>query len=250
MRPDGRRPDELRPVRLETGFQEFAHGSALISVGSTRVLCSAMIEEKVPRWRMSSGKGWVTAEYSMLPGSTPTRSAREVARGRPGGRTMEIQRLVGRALRTAVDMKALGQRTIWLDCDVLQADGGTRCASVTGAFVALALACKRLVDEGTLSKLPLRDTVSAVSAGIVGGESVLDLPYAEDSRADVDMNFVITGRGGIIEVQGTAEQEPFSREQMDALTDLAFRGCDELRTLQREALPFVDLDTFELRKQQ
>ena len=240
MRHDGRRPDELRPVRITPGYLDFAHGSALIEFGKTRVLCTAMIEEKVPRWRMSSGKGWVTAEYSMLPGSTPTRNSREVQRGRPGGRTMEIQRLIGRSLRMATDMTALGQRAIWVDCDVLQADGGTRTASITGGFVALALACQKLVDEGTLKALPLRDSVAAVSAGVVNGEPVLDLPYVEDSRADVDMNFVVTGGGGLIEVQGTGEQAPFSRKTMDRLTDLALAGCLQLGAAQQEVLSGLD----------
>jgi len=244
MRKDGRRPDELRPVRITPNYLDFAHGSALIEFGKTRVLCTAMIEEKVPRWRMSSGKGWVTAEYSMLPGSTPTRNSREVQRGRPGGRTMEIQRLIGRSLRMATDMKALGQRAIWVDCDVLQADGGTRTASITGGFVALALACQRLIDEGTLKAIPLRDSVAAVSAGVVQGNAVLDLPYVEDSAADVDMNYVITGGGGLIEVQGTGEQAPFKRSTMDALTDLALSGCAELRAIQQAALPAIDFASF------
>jgi len=228
-------------VRITPGYLDFAHGSALVEFGKTRVLCTAMIEEKVPRWRQSSGKGWVTAEYSMLPGSTPTRNSREVQRGRPGGRTMEIQRLIGRSLRMATDMKALGPRAIWVDCDVLQADGGTRTASITGGFVALALACQRLLDEGTIKTLPLRDSVAAVSAGVVQGTPVLDLPYVEDSTADVDMNFVITGGGGLIEVQGTGEKAPFSRATMDRLTDLALLGSVELRALQQIALPGVDL---------
>ena len=228
-------------MRITPSYLELAHGSALIEFGRTRVLCTAMIEEKVPRWRLSSGLGWVTAEYSMLPGSTPTRTSREVSRGRPGGRTMEIQRLIGRSLRMATDMKALGQRAIWVDCDVIQADGGTRTAAITGGFVALALACQRLVNEGTLKKVPLRDSVAAVSAGVVGGTPVLDLPYVEDSTADVDMNFVVTGRGGLIELQGTGEKEPFSRETLDRLTDLGLAGCERLKQLQQEALPDLDL---------
>ena len=244
MRSDGRQPDELRPVRITPGYLDFAHGSALIEFGKTRVLCTAMIEEKVPRWRQSSGKGWVTAEYSMLPGSTPTRNSREVQRGRPGGRTMEIQRLIGRSLRMATDMKALGGRSIWIDCDVLQADGGTRTASITGGFVALALACQKLVDEGTLAAVPLRDSVAAVSAGVVKGHAVLDLPYVEDSTADVDANFVVTGGGGLIEVQATGEQHPFSRATMDRLTDLALSGCLELRAIQQEVLSGIDFARF------
>lgn len=241
MRHDGRQNDELRPVRITPNYLDFAHGSALVEFGKTRVLCTAMIEEKVPRWRMSSGKGWVTAEYSMLPGSTNTRTSREVSRGRPGGRTMEIQRLIGRSLRMATDMTALGQRAIWVDCDVIQADGGTRTASITGGFVALALACQRLVDEGSLQKLPLANSVAAVSCGVVDGTAVLDLPYVEDSNADVDMNFVITGGGGLIEIQGTGEKAPFSRSMLDELTDLAITGCTQLRKTQQEALAGVDL---------
>ena len=230
-------------MRITPNFIDSASGSALIEFGKTRVLCTAMIEEKVPRWRMGSGLGWVTAEYSMLPGSTNTRTSREVSTGRPGGRTMEIQRLIGRALRMTTDMKALGNRAIWVDCDVLQADGGTRTASITGGFVALALACHRLVQEGTLKRMPLLDSVAAISAGVVGGLPVLDLPYIEDSAADIDMNFVITGSGGLVEVQGTGERAPFSRATMDVLTDLAFAGCAGLRERQQEVLPFLDLST-------
>jgi ribonuclease PH len=236
MRKDGRAEDQLRPIKITPNFLTFAHGSCLIEVGETRVLCTAMIEETVPRWMRSSGEGWVTAEYSMLPGSTDRRTSREVTRGKPGGRTMEIQRLIGRSLRTVTDMKALGQRTIWLDCDVLQADGGTRCASITGAFVAHCLALQRLVREGELDRLPLLDTVAAVSAGVIDGTPVLDLPYEEDSRADVDMNFVVTGAQKLVEVQGTAEKEPFSREVLNQLTDLGLAGCIELRQAQMTAL--------------
>ncbi|MCO4770033.1 MAG: ribonuclease PH [Deltaproteobacteria bacterium] len=244
MRHDGRQNDELRPVRITPNYLDFATGSALVEFGKTRVLCTAMVEEKVPRWRMSSGKGWVTAEYSMLPGSTNTRNSREVSRGRPGGRTMEIQRLIGRSLRMATDMTALGQRAVWVDCDVLQADGGTRTASITGGFVALALAMQKLVKEGTLSKVPLRDSVAAVSCGVVDGTAVLDLPYVEDSNADVDMNFVLTGSGGLIEIQGTGEQAPFSRAMMDSLTDLAVHGCGQLRDAQQAALSDIDFAQF------
>jgi ribonuclease PH len=236
MRPDGRAPSELRPIRITPGWLEQAHGSALVEFGRTRVLCTAMIEEKVPRWMERDGSGWVTAEYSMLPGSTSTRTAREVSNGKPGGRTMEIQRLIGRSLRIAVDARKLGPRTVWVDCDVLQADGGTRTAAITGGFVAMALACKRLVAAGTLPALPLLDSVAAVSAGVVGGSPVLDLPYVEDSRAEVDMNFVFTGRGGIVEIQGTAERAPFSRDVMEELTDLAMIGCEALRKAQIAAL--------------
>jgi ribonuclease PH len=236
MRKDGRTADQLRPIKITPNFLTFAHGSCLIEVGETRVLCTAMIEESVPRWMRNSGKGWVTAEYSMLPGSTDRRTSREVARGKPGGRTMEIQRLIGRSMRTITDMKRLGQRTVWLDCDVLQADGGTRCASITGAFVAHCLALHRLVREGELDRLPLRDTVAAVSAGVVDGNPVLDLPYEEDSRADVDMNFVVTGDEMLVEVQGTAEKDPFSRDVLNQMTDLGLLGCKELRRAQMAAL--------------
>ena len=236
MRKDGRTADQLRPIKITPNFLTFAHGSCLVEVGETRVLCTAMIEESVPRWMRNSGKGWVTAEYSMLPGSTDRRTSREVARGKPGGRTMEIQRLIGRSMRTITDMKGLGQRTVWLDCDVLQADGGTRCASITGAFVAHCLALHRLVREGELDRLPLRDTVAAVSAGVVDGNPVLDLPYEEDSRADVDMNFVVTGEEMLVEVQGTAEKDPFSRDVLNQLTDLGLLGCKELRKAQMNAL--------------
>ena len=236
MRKDGRTADQLRPIKITPNFLTFAHGSCLIEVGETRVLCTAMIEETVPRWMRNSGKGWVTAEYSMLPGSTDRRTSREVARAKPGGRTVEIQRLIGRSMRTITDMKALGQRTIWLDCDVLQADGGTRCASITGAFVAHCLALHRLVREGEIDRLPLLDTVAAVSAGVIDGNPVLDLPYEEDSRADVDMNFVVTGEEKLVEVQGTAEKDPFSRDVLNQLTDLGLSGCKELRAAQMSAL--------------
>ncbi len=237
MRFDGRADDQMRDVRITPNYLDFAHGSCLIQVGKTWVLCTAMIEESVPRWKQHEDAGWVSAEYAMLPGSTPRRTRRGVNKGRPDGRTVEIQRLIGRALRTVVDFKKLGRRTIWLDCDVLQADGGTRCASITGAWVALALACQKLLDEGSIRAMPLLDTVSAVSVGVVKGEVVLDLPYPEDSTADVDMNVVVTGDGRLIEVQGTAEREPFTRDVMDRLTDLAMAGCSTLRQAQLEALP-------------
>ena len=236
MRVDGRADDALRIVKITPDWLELAHGSCLIEIGRTRVLCTAMIEESVPRWMFHKGEGWVTAEYSMLPGSTPTRTRRGVSRGKADGRTVEIQRLVGRSARAVVDFKALGRRTIWLDCDVLQADGGTRCASITGAWVALALACQRLIDEGDLDKLPLKDTVSAISVGVVKGEPVLDLPYVEDSKAEVDMNVVATGDGRMVEVQGTAEGEPFDRDSLDQLLELALKGCAELRDAQLAAL--------------
>jgi ribonuclease PH len=236
MRPDGRAIDELRSVKITPDFLDLAHGSALVEFGMTRVLCTAMIEKKVPRWKQHEGTGWVTAEYSMLPGSTPTRTSREVTRGRPGGRTMEIQRLVGRSMRAVVDLQALGPRTLWVDCDVLQADGGTRTASITGGFVALCLAMQRMVDEGTLAALPLLGRISAISAGVVDGVAVLDLPYVEDSKAEVDMNFVITGEGLLVEVQGTAEGKPFTRDTLSELTELALSGCRALDQAQRQAL--------------
>jgi len=236
MRVDNRAVDALREVKITPGWLELAHGSCLMEIGRTRVLCTAMIEESVPRWMQHKGSGWVTAEYSMLPGSTPTRTRRGVTRGKADGRTVEIQRLIGRAVRAATDMKKLGQRTIWLDCDVLQADGGTRCASITGAWVAMALACQRLIREGELKALPFRDTVSAISVGVVGGESVLDLPYVEDSKADVDMNIIATGDGRLVEVQGTAEGEPFDREVMNRLLDLGAVGCAELKLAQLVAV--------------
>ncbi len=236
MRSDGRAHDALRDIRITPDYLDFAHGSALIEVGKTRVLCTAMIEESVPRWMQHKGEGWVTAEYSMLPGSTPTRTRRGVSRGKADGRTVEIQRLIGRALRAVTNFKGLGQRTIWLDCDVLQADGGTRCASITGAWVALALAGARLISEGEIERLPLNDTVSAISVGVVKGASVLDLPYVEDSKAEVDMNVICTGDGRFVEVQGTAEGEPFARDVLDDLLELAAKGCAELRGAQLAAL--------------
>jgi ribonuclease PH len=236
MRSDGRAPDALRTVTITPDWLELAHGSCLIEIGRTRVLCTAMIEESVPRWMQHKGSGWVTAEYSMLPGSTPTRTRRGVTRGKADGRTIEIQRLIGRAARAVADFKAMGQRTIWLDCDVLQADGGTRCASITGAWVAMAMAFQRLIDEGELEKLPLKSTVGAISVGMVRGDMLLDLPYVEDSRADVDMNVVATGDGRLVEVQGTAEGEPFDRELLDRMLSMALGGIADLKTAQLDAL--------------
>jgi ribonuclease PH len=236
MRPDGRRPDELRPTTIETGAVPYAEGSALITVGETRVLCAASVEERVPPYRKGSGLGWVTAEYAMLPRSTLTRSDRDARKGRIDGRVQEIQRLIGRALRVAVDFRALGERTVILDCDVLVADGGTRTASITGAWVALALAAARLREARLLSTDPLRHQVAAVSVGIVGGTPRLDLDYLEDSAADTDMNCVGTEDGRYVEIQGTAEREPFDQGQVDALLGLARRGLEELFTLQREAV--------------
>lgn len=242
MRQDGRAVDELRPVRFQRGFIGNAEGSVLVEMGKTRVICTASVDNKVPRWMHGQGKGWVTAEYGMLPRATNTRTRREGRTGRPSGRTMEIQRLVGRALRSVVHMEGLGERTIWLDCDVIEADGGTRTASITGAFVALVEALEKLKDKGAFPELPLYDTVSAISCGVVGGTPVLDLPYPEDSAAEVDMNFVITGRGDLVEVQGTAEGAPFTRGTLDELLDLATGGCATLADQQRALFPDIDWD--------
>ena len=236
MRPSQRQADQLRSVRITRNFTRHAEGSVLIEMGDTRVLCNASVEENVPPFLRGKGQGWVTAEYGMLPRSTHTRSAREAAKGKQTGRTQEIQRLIGRALRAVVDLKALGERQITLDCDVLQADGGTRCASITGAWVALFAACHRLAQEKRLSTFPLRDHVAAVSVGIIDGVPSLDLPYEEDVRASLDMNVVMTGLGGLVEVQGTAEGEPFSRAELDTLLDLAGTGIAELVRQQKRAL--------------
>lgn len=233
MRPDGRRPDELRPVTFERDFTDQADGSVLVTAGKTMVLCTAFVDEEVPRWMRGSGKGWVTAEYSMLPGASPERIRREVASGKPSGRTQEIQRLIGRALRAVCDPVALGERQIIVDCDVLQADGGTRTASINGGYLALHDALSRLVARGVIGTHPLGDECAAVSVGIVDGVAVLDLPYAEDSAAEVDMNVVRTGSGRYIEVQGTAEGMPFSRGELDDLLTLAEGGIAEIVELQR-----------------
>ena len=235
MRPDGRRPGDLRPVVFDVDFIPSARGSVLMTQGSTRVICTACVEESVPGWMRGRGKGWVTAEYGMLPGSTSSRKPRDATRGRPDGRMVEIQRLIGRALRGVVDTSRLGERTVWVDCDVIEADGGTRCASICGAYVALHRALAALVDEGLLPELPLGDSVAAVSVGIVDGEARLDLPYAEDVRAEVDMNVVMAGDGRLVEVQGTAEGTPFSRAHLDALLELAAGGVAEIQALQRRA---------------
>ena len=235
-RPDGRRDDELRPVLIETGFQEYAEGSALIGVGKTRILCSASVEDGVPGFRKGTGSGWVTAEYSLLPRSTQIRTTREASRGRVGGRSHEIQRIIGRVLRSVVDLDALGERTVWLDCDVLQADGGTRSAAATGAYVALALALAKVREAGHIERDPLLGQVAAVSVGIWGGRACLDLSYEEDFTALVDLNVAMTDDGRFVEIQGTAEQQPFDRGQLDELLDLAGRGIDHLLRLQREAL--------------
>lgn len=235
-RNDGRKTDELRPVRLTPGYLPHAEGSALIEMGQTRVICSASVEERVPPFLRGRGQGWVTAEYAMLPRATLQRTQRETGRGGPSGRTHEIQRLIGRSLRAVVDMSILGERTITLDCDVLQADGGTRTASITGAYVAFMLACRHLMKVGRISRLPIRSEVAAISVGILDGTPLLDLNYVEDSRAEVDMNVICAGDGRFIEVQGTAEREPFSREAMDKLMDLARVGIEQLVKIQKEVL--------------
>jgi len=236
QRSGGRAADALRPVTIERGFTRHAEGSVLVSFGDTRVLCTASVDEKVPPHRRGSGSGWVTAEYGMLPRATHTRGEREAARGKQSGRTQEIQRLIGRSLRAVFDLGVLGERTIALDCDVLQADGGTRTAAITGAFVAAHDAVDWLIAQGRVERSPIRDHVAAVSVGLVEGWPLLDLDYAEDSGCDTDMNVVMTGSGGFVEVQGTAEGLPFTREQMDALLALDARGIDELVRAQREAL--------------
>ena len=235
MRSDNRKPDEMRPVEIETGYLKTAEGSCLISIGNTRVLCSATVENTVPPFLRNTGKGWVTAEYAMLPRATSTRTAREVAKGRPSGRTHEIQRLIGRSLRAVTDMAALGERSVILDCDVIQADGGTRTASITGAFVALSLALRQLVAFGMLKTLPVRDYVAATSVGLVRGQPMLDLCYEEDSQADVDMNVVMTGSGRFVEVQATAEHSPFDDAQMERMVALARAGIAQLVDLQKKA---------------
>jgi ribonuclease PH len=235
-RGDGRAADELRPVDIELDFIPSASGSALFRIGSTRLICTAMVEESVPPWMRGRGTGWVTSEYGMLPGSTSERKSRDASRGRVDGRTVEIQRLVGRSLRSVVDFKALGERTAWIDCDVIQADGGTRCAAICGGYVALHLALSRLVGRGMLERVPLRDSVAAVSVGIVEAEPVLDLPYAEDSRAEVDMNVVMTGSGELIEVQATAERTPFGRASLDRLLELAAGGIETIGREQARVL--------------
>ena len=236
MRPSQRLPDQLRPLAIERNFTRHAEGSVLIRMGDTHVLCTASVEESVPPFLRGKGQGWVTAEYGMLPRSTHTRSAREAAKGKQTGRTQEIQRLIGRSLRAIIDLKALGERQITLDCDVLQADGGTRCASITGAWVALWDACEKLVAAGKLAENPIRDHVAAISVGIYRGLPVLDLDYPEDSDCDTDMNVIMTGAGGIVELQGTAEGEPFTRAQLEQLTDLASAGIAQLIDSQKSAL--------------
>lgn len=236
VRPSQRNPDALRPVELRTGINRYAEGSCLVRVGFTEVLCAASIEDRLPPFRQGRGEGWITAEYGMLPRSTHDRTPRDRVGARPSGRTFEIQRLIGRSLRAVVDLRVFGERSIVIDCDVLQADGGTRCASITGGFVALALAFEKLRGMRKLSGFPFLDTVAAVSAGVVAGENLLDLEYEEDAAAEVDLNVVRTGGGRYVEVQGTAEQHPFSRERLNNLLELADRGLNELTRLQREAL--------------
>lgn len=235
-RNDGRDQSTMRPVTITRNFTKHAEGSVLVAFGDTKVICTASIEESVPSFLRGKGTGWVTAEYSMLPRATHTRSSREAAKGKQSGRTLEIQRLIGRSLRAVTDLVALGERSIYIDCDVIQADGGTRTASITGAYVALADALGTLKDRGLLGQIPLKEAVAAVSVGIVAGEAVLDLNYIEDSAAEVDMNFVMTSGNCFVEVQGTAEAEPFSIEQMDAMRALAMEGIRKLFTVQQEAL--------------
>jgi ribonuclease PH len=235
-RAGDRAPNELRQTTIEPGFVRTATGSALISCGETRVICTASVQESVPRWMAGQGRGWVTAEYGMLPASTGERKQRDVSKGRPDGRTVEIQRLIGRSLRGVVDFEALGERTIYVDCDVLQADGGTRCASITGGYVALELAARKLVAAGLLERLPLTSTIAAVSCGIVDGVPLLDLDYPEDSSAEVDANVVMTGEGGLVEVQATAERTPLSRAHLDDLLALAQQGIEGLRAIQATAV--------------
>ena len=236
MRPDGRNPDELRPVEIATGYLKTAEGSALITIGNTQVLCAASVETSVPAFLRNTGQGWVTAEYSMLPRATATRTAREVAKGRPSGRTHEIQRLIGRSLRAVIDLKMLGERSIILDCDVIQADGGTRVASITGAWVALALAVKQMQKYKMVAKSPLTGAVAAISVGMLNGDPILDLCYEEDSRADVDANVVMTGDGRFIEFQATAEHKSFDDDQLGSMTALARKGIAELIAIQTAAI--------------
>ena len=239
MRTDGRKERELRPIVITPSYIKSADGSVLIEVGDTRVICTAKLEDKVPPFLRNSGKGWITAEYGMLPSSSQVRISREAARGRIGGRTHEIQRLIGRSLRTIADLKSLGERTIWIDCDVIQADGGTRTASITGAYVALVEAARQLIKQGVVQKNPIKDSVAAVSVGIVDGKPLLDLNYEEDSRAEVDMNFVMTGSGKFVEVQGTAESAPFTKRGLDRMAEIAQQGIRELLKVQKKVLATI-----------
>jgi len=236
MRPSGRAPDEMRTISFEPHYTKHAEGSVLIEVGDTRVICTASVEDRPPQFLKGEGKGWVTAEYGMLPRATGVRTQREAARGKIGGRTYEIQRLIGRSLRAVVDLTALGERTIWLDCDVIQADGGTRTASITGAFIAMVDAVFKLMEQGALSRMPVTDFIAATSVGRLNGEILLDLCYEEDSVAEVDMNIVMTGSGRFVEVQGTGEEASFTRQEINSMIDLASRGINDLIARQREAL--------------
>ena len=236
MRTDGRKTAQLRPINITPSYLKTADGSVLIEMGDTKVICTAKLEERVPPFLRNSGKGWITAEYGMLPGSSQVRISRESSRGKVGGRTHEIQRLIGRSLRAVADLRSLGEKTIWIDCDVIQADGGTRTASITGAYVALVEAVRAWLNRGVLSVDPIKDSVAAVSIGIVEGKILLDLSYGEDSKADVDMNFVMTGKGKFIEVQGTAESAPFSRRQMERMAELAQAGIKELLKTQKKII--------------
>ena len=239
MRSDGRKDRELRPIVITPGYIKHADGSVLIEVGDTRVICTAKLEERVPPFLRNSGKGWITAEYGMLPGSSQARIAREASRGKVGGRTHEIQRLIGRSLRAIADLRLLDEKTVWIDCDVIQADGGTRTASITGAYVALVEAERRWLREGVIEESPVRDSVAAVSVGIVDGKALLDLTYQEDSRAEVDMNIVMTGLGKFVEVQGTAESAPFTRKKLDRMTEIASQGIKELLKTQKKVLAAI-----------
>jgi ribonuclease PH len=236
MRSDGRKPNQLRPLAITPGYIKTADGSVLIEMGDTKVICTAKLEDRVPPFLRNSGKGWITAEYGMLPGSSQVRIGRESARGKIGGRTHEIQRLIGRSLRAVADLKNLGERSVWIDCDVIQADGGTRTASITGAYVALTEAVRRWVERGLLTSNPIKDAVAAVSIGMVDGKILLDLCYEEDSKAEVDMNFVMTGSGKFIEVQGTAESAPFTRRQMERMAEIAQQGIKELIKAQKKVI--------------
>ena len=239
VRTDGRASDELRPVLITPGYLPYAEGSVLIEMGNTRVVCAASLEDRVPPFLRNSGQGWLTAEYAMLPRATQTRTAREIGRGGPSGRTHEIQRLIGRSLRAVADMRVLGERTITIDCDVLQADGGTRTAAITGSYVALALASNHLIKTGKITRSLTTDQVAAISVGIVDNTALLDLKYDEDSRAEVDMNVVCTGDGRFIELQGTAEREPFSRAQMDELVALGVHGIEQLVAIQKRVIAAI-----------
>ncbi|MBF0310065.1 MAG: ribonuclease PH [Magnetococcales bacterium] len=236
MRVSGRLPEQMRDVVMQRGFMPHAEGSCLIAFGETRVICTASVEEGQPRWLRGEDRGWISAEYGMLPRATHERTSREAAQGKQGGRTLEIQRLIGRSLRSVVDMQALGKRTVWIDCDVIQADGGTRTAAITGGFVALAEACGRLVEKGLLTASPIRDCVAAISCGLLEGVPLLDLEYAEDSICETDMNFVMTGAGRFVEIQGTAERHPFSRAEFEALAVLGEQGIAQLIAQQRTIL--------------